>query len=188
MKPLTPEQSALVAEHWGLARGLARKHAAKHPSLNLDFESAAAEALCDVASRFTNEHAAKFWTFASYRVKGAFLDEMRKERLLGYPRGKYEGTPEVYSMNLADHDATHSEVPIGWEMQWQDNVESLAGRLEWLPREVVILSYLYGFTLEKIGRVLNISETWASKIRIEAISLMRRSVNPETYHEWRVAS
>lgn len=173
---LTDEQAAIVAEYWPLARRLAKRFAANHSTLKIDFRSAAGDGLCKAAETYDPSRGTKFVTHAYKKIQYAMLDAIR---------ASIRQQP-IFQSDIIPFIASHDE-PIGWEARSQDTIEALTSRLEWLPREVIILTYLYGFTQDKTARVLNLSATWVLEIHKAALMAMRRAVNPET-HGRRVAS
>jgi hypothetical protein len=97
---LTDEQSYLAGEHWDKAMQLARIQRDKRPTIHLDWEGAAAVALCDSAFGFDPKRKVKFWTYASARIQFAFIDLMRAERAKGYGRYRnFEDAPDIWSLD-----------------------------------------------------------------------------------------
>lgn len=196
-KRLTDEQAELAGEHWDKAMQLARMYAGKRPSFGLDWESAAAVALCEAALRFEPEQGNKFWTFASHRIKFAFIDLMRAERAKGYGRNwDFDDAPAVLSLDcvlpyesgdptrkrsLTWHDVTPSDdLPTGWEERSVDFVYGTTERLSKAPREILRLYYCHGLTLKQAGERVGVGESRASQIHAAALEFLRESIHPES--------
>lgn len=171
MTPLTPEQSQIAADHWPLVLSLAKQFAADHPDIRLDFVSAASTGLVKAFETYKPELGYKFSTHAHSKIYYAMLDEVKFA-------AKHSQPPQS---DILEFIGSPNEHPVGWEIQSQDTVESITGGLKWLSREVIILTYLYGFTQEKVARVLNLHREWVLEIHKRAIALLRQSVNAETY-------
>jgi RNA polymerase sigma factor for flagellar operon FliA len=77
---------ALVTEHMGWARGLARKRASRHPAIDLDeMIGEALVALVEAAKRYDPDRG-DFKSFAARRINGAMLDRARRDD----PAGRHQ--------------------------------------------------------------------------------------------------
>lgn len=76
-------RSELIAQHMDLARRIAGKMARQVPaSLGEDLQSAALLGLVEAANRFDASLGRPFAAFASQRIRGAVLDELRRGDML----------------------------------------------------------------------------------------------------------
>lgn len=80
----TSTRDALICEHLDMARRIARKTLRRLPSsVRLDdLESAAMLGLTEAATRFDPTRGEPFVAFAAKRVRGAILDELRRQDVL----------------------------------------------------------------------------------------------------------
>ncbi|WP_456388234.1 FliA/WhiG family RNA polymerase sigma factor [Desulfolithobacter sp.] len=79
--PPLDDRSLLIREHMPLVELLVERMVPQVPSFMSrdDMTSAAMVGLIDAANRFDESKGVKFRTFAEYRIRGAILDEMRKQ-------------------------------------------------------------------------------------------------------------
>jgi RNA polymerase sigma factor (sigma-70 family) len=175
---LTDEQAQLAGEHWDKAMRLARIHAAKYPKISLDWETAAAFGLCDAALRFDPAKDVKFWSFASPRVKFAFIDMMRQERLKGY-RGRTEddNSPAIENVDGLDGMATSGEEAIGWEIESIDAIDSMIVGLSKTRQRVLRLIYAYGLDTSQAARRLGVDKSYICRLHTQAIEHLRQSAS-----------
>lgn len=78
------KRDALILKHMGMALGVARKMAARFPPhvCREDIESAAIVGLVEAAGRYDFDRAEPFFAYATKRVRGAVMDELRKDDIL----------------------------------------------------------------------------------------------------------
>lgn len=183
--PLTPEQSHLAADHFKWAMELAGRHARKHRFLDLDFESAAATGLIIAARGFEAERDTQFQTYARPRVIGEMLDEMKRNRVKGYGRhGKAPAILSIASGQQGDESPALSNTlcsedePVGWEIQSEDTITRIAGHLPSFHGKVITLTYLHGFTRDKVARTLGVSRPWICQIHDDSLAALRHAIRP----------
>lgn len=102
----TSPRDALICEHLDMARRIARKTLRRLPSsVRLDdLESAAMLGLTEAATRFDPNRGEPFVAFAAKRVRGAILDELRRQDVLTR-RGR-ERARELEAASRAVEDRT----------------------------------------------------------------------------------
>ena len=176
-------RAALIERYIPLARTLARrvKVVGNAVADGDDVSSAALLGLIDAVDRFEPGRGVPFEAYASLRIRGAIIDELRRMDERG--RGATEGSPLKVSLDgLIEEDwqgflATDDRLDEPFER------EDLRGRvqraIDMLPprqREVLARYYADSLTLRETGARMGISEARACQLHGRAISNLRRSL------------
>ena len=88
---LNKEQQELVVEHIGYSLRIAQQLYREHQKAGIefcDYEGAALLGLCDAAVRFDPDMGRPFKSFASFRIRGAIIDMLRRIGIL--PRAAFD--------------------------------------------------------------------------------------------------
>lgn len=166
-----------------LARTLARRVRVSTAAADADdMASAALLGLIDAVDRFEPGRGVPFEAYASLRIRGAMIDELRRMDERGR-RATSETQPLSMSLDgLVEEDwqrflATDDELDEPFER------EDLRGRvqraLDMLPprqREVLARYYADALTLREAGARMGISEARACQLHGRAITNLRRAL------------
>lgn len=155
--PASPE--SLATAHLAWAKRLAGWMAARYPRAAADdVESAAILGLWVAATRYDAGRGAKFKTFAVPHIRGAVIEAVRKECLLGYRRSSSSGTPR----RKAFLEPTADSLPVGWELESEDWVNVYAKRTRY-PGDLRAYFLNAGATMAAISRAAGVSEARVSQ-------------------------
>jgi DNA-directed RNA polymerase specialized sigma subunit len=183
--PLTPEQSQLAGEQWGLACRVARRFSRRCPGVQIDWEGAAALGVCRAAATYREDRGTTVETHVHNKVIWACIDLMRDQGVRGYGRHhRYEGVPEILSFDrpvLSGYDSGRDalfgdlatpvadEPPVGWELEWEDEIGALTRGLPGRQGQAIRLYYLHAETktMRKAGAALGLSESRVSQIHAD---------------------
>jgi RNA polymerase sigma factor for flagellar operon FliA len=144
-----------------------------------DIYSAGYLGLMDAAKRFDPTKGVKFSTFASQRVRGAMIDEIRK--LSRYRHGK-EPPPVDYIEALRNEDgdlitelADPDLDPLGKAILKDQRLElmKIMANLSKMERQVIFMYYYKNYGMKGIAKVINRTEGRVSQIHSQAIRRMR---------------
>ena len=177
-------RAALIERYLPLARALARRIRLVNTPLadDDDVASAAVLGLIDAVDRYEPGRGVPFEAYASLRIRGAIIDELRRtgERTRSAP----EAQPRVMSLDgLVEDDwtaflATDDGVDARYEAE--DLRRRVEGALELLPprqREVLARYYAQSLTLREAGVRMGISEARACQLHGRAIFNLRRALS-----------
>lgn len=159
-----------------LVHRLARRKAAQCPSQvdERDLISAGYLGLVDAARRW-DPRRGPFRRFASTRVLGSMLDQLRKDDPLSRSaRARGDYAPEIVSLDAArDPDEVADPrvaPPSTARLEWEELLGLLAShRL----RMVVDLRFRVGLTLREVGLVLGLSEPRVWQLEAQALARLR---------------
>jgi len=185
-------RGALIERYLPLARALARRIRLVNTPLadDDDLASAAVLGLIDAVDRFEPGRGTPFEAYASLRIRGAIIDELRRtgERT----RSAVEATPRVLSLDGLIEDewtaflATDDEVDARFEAEdLRGRVEGALGSLPPRQREVLARYYAESMTLREAGAQMGISEARACQLHGRAIFNLRRALS---VHHPRIAA
>lgn len=185
MTRLTDEQRALAGapEHIAFARRLAARIARTRPVWEAEnIEAAALFGLVTAAASFDPTRGVHFTTHASHTIRGAVYDAARAMMPKGYRRPSLTGRVVVGSLSaaastggswssrngrpasIADTIASGEE-PVGWEMEWHDEVEGLMKGVPARHRQFVRLYFTHaGLDLKAVAARMGVSESRASQV------------------------
>jgi hypothetical protein len=195
-----PAPGPLAEAHLGLARSIAAKYAAKLPRLADDLESAALLGLWRAALDFDAGRGVPFGAYARLRIAGEVRDLLRGRLPLGYgPRARAArpglAVPKVYAESDRPDDLLATwgaggpemgrwsdplgsipadECPVGWELEHEEEVESIARRLGGSAAAVVRAYGLdcRGVTGEGAAGVAGVSASRASQVLLALPALL----------------
>jgi RNA polymerase sigma factor for flagellar operon FliA len=173
-----------LTQYMGLVRKIAQDvHNFQNSVIDYDdLVSAGYLGLEDAAKRY-NPEKAKFTTFASRRVRGAMLDEIRRvnhtERV-GPP-------PKIYSLELfrdedgclafEPEDKSVDLIKSAFNSELRVKLAQVIDRLTDIQRQVIIKYYFKQMQLKEIGKELGLSESRIGQIRGEAVLRLRGMLN-----------
>lgn len=187
--PLDDERRALASDpkHMEYARRIAEVHASKCWRFRDDILGAAYLGLCEAAATFDPSLGPTFLGFAESRIRGAIQDMQRGLLPRGYRRTRepwpwtlsmdwvyfYDPGEERY-MGLAELVPSGDD-PVGWEAEYQDEVELAAG-LATTARDSEVIRFLHGHadcaSVRGVAKRLGICEAWAFLVRRRAEATM----------------
>lgn len=177
-------RAALIERYMPLARALARRIRVATPLADADdMLSAALIGLIDAVDRFEPGRGVPFEAYASLRIRGAMVDELR--RLDERGRGADPDTsPRAISLDGLVEEEWQAFLAVSDE--WLDEefeLEDLRGRVQIaidnLPprqREVLARYYADSLTLREAGLRMGISEARACQLHGRAITNLRRAL------------
>ena len=178
-------RAALIERYMPLARGLARRvRLVDVPLADADdLASAAFLGLIDAVDRFEPGRGVPFEAYASLRIRGAIIDEVRRTDERGRSTGP-EVQPKILSLDgLAEDDwrqfLTASDESVHEQFEHEDLRGRVEGALDQLPprqREVLTRYYADSLTLREAGVRMGISEARACQLHGRAIVNLRRSL------------
>jgi len=120
--------------------------------------------LCESARRFDCRTGTRFSTYSHMRIRGAMLDGVR---LMGW-----------YGPPLEPEDSVAGE-PAARPASDLELYTALRQAVAALPRDarrLIELHYFEDRPLEDCGRALGISKSWASRLRVRALRLLRAMI------------
>jgi RNA polymerase sigma factor for flagellar operon FliA len=159
-------------DYLGLVDRIARELVARNPHLELgDIVGAGVLGLMDAISRFDPARAATFPGLAAARIRGAILDQGRRQGL-----GRTAHSRGAVVLWLEDLYAEPAALVGETAPEDSPRLVDIAGLLDRLPareREVIRASYWDDEPLHSIGARLGVTESRASQIRIRALKRLR---------------
>jgi len=172
----------LIERYVPLARTCARRVRIESAVLDSDdLFSAALLGLIDAVDRFEPDRGVPFEAYASLRIRGAIVDELRR----GDERGRgvrSEAMPKAISLDLLVEDEWQAflgqaDDAIDEAFEREDLRGRLRGALDGLPtrqREVLARYYGDALTLREAGMRMGITEARACQLHGRAIFNLRR--------------
>ena len=197
---LTPEQQAMAAEPGviALARRMAIRKAKTSPVPLEDLCSAALLAVVEAARSFDSGRGVAFHRHASRRIEGAMKDLLRDEHLSGYGRSWLERNPGVDRPSVQSLDASigldgrrtigdelaSDDLPVGWEVDSLDAVESMIGTMPVECREAARLYFTNAGTrlMAEVAERFGVSSTTVKTRISRGLAAIRES------DRWKVAA
>ncbi len=188
------KRSRLVESHLPLVRHLASRMIVRaRPYLELgDLVAVGVEALLRAVERFDPERGVPFGTFAYLRVRGAMCESIGVVAPLtrGVVRRR-QGRPErrplpsVFRFDEERLGNAPSGRELGEQLTGAVDAAMLGPRLmraldalEHRDRQLILRHYFGGDTLHEIGRDLNRSRSWASRVHSRALARLRAALEP----------
>lgn len=169
--------------------GSCKAHQIGRPELVDELVSAARLGLVQAARSFNPDRGATFKTWAWSRIQGAIIDELRTIGRRGFGGvgkaardGKALPDPLLFSKELAWLDEWHEpltveeivpspDLPVGWELEYEDEVEGLARRTGTrLDGDVIRCMYQWADTrkMKDTAKFLGVSESRISHLHARA--------------------
>ncbi|TMB74390.1 MAG: sigma-70 family RNA polymerase sigma factor [Chloroflexi bacterium] len=179
-------RGALIERYWVLARALAKRIRLVNSPLaeDDDLASAAVLGLIDAVDRFEPGRGVPFEAYASLRIRGAIIDELRRTGERSRSAGDLHLQPRMLSLDgLVEDDwvaflATDDGVDARFDAD--DLRRRVERALELLPprqREVLARYYAESMTLREAGARMGISEARACQLHGRAIFNLRRALS-----------
>lgn len=175
----------LIERYMPLAQALSRRVRAIDTAVadSDDLASAAFLGLIDAVDRFEPGRGVPFEAYASLRIRGAMIDELRRVSQRSR-NASAEETPRTLSLDdLVDNDQLHivgaTEDDIHESFEHEDLRGRVEGALAGLPprqREVLARYYADALTLREAGVRMGISEARACQLHGRAIVNLRRAL------------
>lgn len=144
-----------------------------------DLESAGVLGLIDAVDRFEPGRGVPFEAYASLRIRGAVLDELRSAT-----GGRRAEMPVQLSLDALLTEGDHTLPTVndtGAARAAEDVASRVESALRYLPerqREVIARYYGQSLTLRETGVRMGISEARVSQLHTEAIAALRRALVP----------
>lgn len=178
----TVSRAALIERYAPLARALARRvKVLSNAADGDDVASAALIGLIDAVDRFEPGRGVPFEAYASLRIRGSIIDELRHLDERG--RGATVETPVAVSLDALVEDDWQAFLATDAELDEPFEREDLRSRvqraLEMLPprqRELLARYYADALTLREAGARMGISEARACQLHGRAISNLRQAL------------
>lgn len=187
---LSPDTAALVTGHVELVKKMAghlAKNLPPHVSVD-DLVGAGQLALVEVAQRFDPSTGASFRAYASHRIQGAMLDELRKNDTVSRDRRRAirEGTdsPDALPVPRLVEDTAAAAVPIEAEAldEQMDRlrravaVQAAVARLPPKLRAVYRQRVEQGWKLSQIASHFQVTEPRACQLYAEVVRRLREQI------------
>lgn len=156
-------------EYLPLVRGVARRFVYRLPAHMefLDLVSIGTLGLLDAAAKYDPCRQTKFETYATWRVRGAIMDEMRFQASRGTKTVSLIDCEE-----LIDPDAPDPFSEAGLSELKAIVAEALS-ELPKRERVVLLLYYYREMTMKEVGQAMGLTEARISQIHKEAIIRLR---------------
>lgn len=177
-------RARLIERFIPLARVCARRMRVESAMVDADdLFSAALIGLIDAVDRFEPDRGVPFEAYASLRIRGAIVDELRRADERG--RGQHaDDTPKAISLDLLVEDEWQAflgraDDAIEEAFEREDLAARLKRALSTLPpRQREVLARYYGdeLTLREAGVRMGISEARACQLHGRAIFNLRRAL------------
>ena len=179
-------RGALIERYIPLARGLARRRRLVDTPVTDqdDLASAAFLGLIDAVDRFEPGRGVPFEAYASLRIRGAIIDELRRIDERGRSAGA-EMQPRTMSLSgLVEEEWRYFLTTTDETADDKFEHEDLRGRVEaalrGLPprqRELLARYYAESLTLREAGQRMGVSEARACQLHGRAITNLRRALS-----------
>jgi len=145
------------------------------------------EALWEASTRFEAQQGVDFWAYASYRVRGAMIDELRRQDPLGRHSRQLlrqdKPLPPWTAVERVGMEIVMDTVPGNdnpeVEAIGREEVGMIRKYLSRLPENlqyVLRRTYLEGATLLEVGVELGVGDARVCQIRREALSKLREEI------------
>ena len=179
-------RATLIERHMPLARALARRvHLVDHPLADADdIQSAALLGLIDAVDRFQPGRGVPFEAYASLRIRGAIVDELRRVDERGRGAASHD-RPRALSLDGLVEDEWQAvlaveddEVDERFELaDLRSRVQQALATLPPRQREVLARYSAESLTLREAGQRMGISEARACQLHGRAIHNLRRALD-----------
>ncbi len=191
--------SQLLREHIGIVHRVVAQLARRLPQSvsRDDLIAAGTLGLYEALKKGVPENPAMFVAYASIRVRGAIMDELR--RLDWFPRRRrqqasVDASPETPATGRATRSlvriddleasqplASDSDGP-GEHLERKLDFLALQSAISALPareREIIVMRYFRGLSGKTVATELGLSEARVSQLHARAIDLLRRNVEDD---------
>ncbi len=179
-------RGALIERYIPLARGLARRRRLVDTPVTDqdDLASAAFLGLIDAVDRFEPGRGVPFEAYASLRIRGAIIDELRRIDERGRSAGAATQPRPMSLSGLVEEEWLHFLTTTDETPDDKFEHEDLRGRVEaalrGLPprqRELLARYYADALTLREAGQRMGVSEARACQLHGRAITNLRRALS-----------
>lgn len=182
----TGSRGALIERYSDLAIGISR--CMRIPATSLadrdDVASAAMIGLIAAVDRFDPRRGVPFEAYASLRIRGAVVDELRRVDERGRADRRSEGAELAVSLDMLMEKGTHhgpvADDGVAERYEQEDlktRVQDALGRLPARQREVIKRYYGDELTLRETGAKMGVSEARACQLHGRAIQNLRRELS-----------
>jgi RNA polymerase sigma factor for flagellar operon FliA len=182
-------RGALIERYSDLAIGISR--CMRIPPTSLadrdDVASAAMIGLISAVDRFDPRRGVPFEAYASLRIRGAVVDELRRVDERGRADRRPEGAALAISLDALMESGTHQGpvVDDGFserhdQEDLKTRIQDALGRLPARQREVIARYYGDELTLREAGARMGVSEARACQLHGRAIQSLRRELSVNT--------
>lgn len=179
-------RGALIERYSDLAIGISR--CMRIPSTSLvdrdDVASAAMIGLIGAVDRFDPRRGVPFEAYASLRIRGAVVDELRRVDERGRADRRPEGAELAVSLDVLLESGAHQGPAIddGFTERYEQEdlktrIQDALGRLPARQREVIARYYGDELTLREAGARMGVSEARACQLHGRAIQSLRRELS-----------
>ena len=179
-------RGVLIERYADLAFGIAR--CMRIPSTSLadrdDISSAAMIGLIAAVDRFDPRRGVPFEAYASLRIRGAVVDELRHVDERGRADRRSEAAELAVSLDVLMEKGAHQgpAVDDGFTERFEQEdlntrVQDALGRLPARQREVIARYYGDELTLREAGAKMGVSEARACQLHGRAIQSLRRELS-----------
>lgn len=167
---LTQAQRTLVTRHLSLVAVLARRtfHELRGRLQLHDLEGHGVDGLVEAALRYDEARGATFTTFATYRIRGAMLDAIRRTI-----------RETTFAEPVADEWVSSALPPADDLAVRRQALSRLAGAVAMLPvkeRHFISRVYADGRDITTAGAELGLSKSWSSRIHARSIRQLRAAL------------
>jgi len=177
-------RAALIERYMPLARAHARRIRVASPLADADdLQSAALIGLIDAVDRFEPGRGVPFEAYASLRIRGAIVDELRRVDERGRGADPHERPRPVSLDGLVEDDwqafLAVADDTVDEAFEREDLRARVQLALDTLPprqREVIARYYAQSLTLREAGARMGISEARACQLHGRAITNLRRAL------------
>lgn len=175
-------RGALIERYAPLAKACARRVRIESAMIDADdIYSSALLGLIDAVDRFEPDRGVPFEGYASLRIRGAILDELRRVDERG--RGATADSPKAMSLDALVEDEWQAFLAVEDAFDEPFEQADLRCRIEHAletlpPRQREVLARYYGdsLTLREAGMRMGISEARACQLHGRAIFNLRRAL------------
>ena len=182
-------RGALIERYSDLAIGISR--CMRIPPTSLadrdDVASAAMIGLIAAVDRFDHRRGVPFEAYASLRIRGAVVDELRRVDERGRADRRPEGAALAISLDALLESGMHQGpvVDDGFSERHEQEdlktrIQDALGRLPARQREVIARYYGDELTLREAGAKMGVSEARACQLHGRAIQNLRRELSVTT--------
>lgn len=177
IRPLTGEERRLVEDHLDFARRMAGILAGRNSHIDVDWESECYLHLCRCAQRYNPRTGTSFATFAVARLRGLEIDLIRGSNPIGWRRYRARGLSTQPGTESLEPSLAGGDLPVGWEIEALDAVESLTRGLRGRGRAIVRALFIgAGATQRSIARERGVSFSYINLLYGQALEELRDTV------------